>query len=532
MNANIAAVDSVKAVGGVAAGAARIQGAAPSAAGAAAADAAGLRKGFKGLPFIDHNLVPLDARDNTVEHAKKIHHQAFVFNPLRKHMWDNTAPRTENSYRDTVRRIATVRELAMLHGRTITMNRVFANFKDTGLTANGEAVTNVEGVNKFFSSRAVMELFMTHPLLLLLLIFILFYRDTASNAIFDAWFATDFRNRMRADKNTPLDFDNFVLLEKSASNPNGPTRVMNSLLAIAKIAGFKCFRKGLGDICDAKFGMHLGLRMGVTEESREKYYPPIEIDLGQFNPHNVNTYVFVLRIAYPKLSCLGRNPTIEDLCNDDKINASPCAFFAFQLALTAANEGKTVNEAVEFFRVMNAKKLAAREGEKAANDHDKASAEGGGKKAAAKAALGHANDPCRMAKTTDGGFGSTVGDHVNGDSLTASVGHGSIHEHLQAHQQQVSHHVGDGNDAARMPAHHVMQQQVSHHVGDDNDAARMPAHCCHPDISQILLSLSCVPCRKSPSACPCPEDAIDAKEQKESTPTQKGGGSSESEQTV
>ena len=92
MNATIAAVDSVKAVGGVAAGAARIQGAAPSAAGAAAADAAGLRKGFKGLPFIDHNLVPLDARDNTVEHAKKIHHQAFVFNPRRKHMWDNTAP--------------------------------------------------------------------------------------------------------------------------------------------------------------------------------------------------------------------------------------------------------------------------------------------------------------------------------------------------------------------------------------------------------------------------------------------------------
>ena len=70
MNANIAAVDSVKAVGGVAAGAARIQGAAPSAAGAAAADVAGLRKGFKGLPLIAHNLVPLDARDNTVEHEK------------------------------------------------------------------------------------------------------------------------------------------------------------------------------------------------------------------------------------------------------------------------------------------------------------------------------------------------------------------------------------------------------------------------------------------------------------------------------
>ena len=146
MNANIAAVDSVKAVGGVAAGAARIQGAAPSAAGAAAADAAGLRKGFKGLPFIDHNLVPLDARDNTVEHAKKIHHQAFVFNPRRKHIWDNSAPATEDSYRDTVRRIATVRELAMLHGRTITMKRVFANFKDIGLVTDRVSVTNADSV--------------------------------------------------------------------------------------------------------------------------------------------------------------------------------------------------------------------------------------------------------------------------------------------------------------------------------------------------------------------------------------------------
>ena len=66
-------------------------------------------------------------------------------------------------------------------------------------------------------------------------------------------------------KNTPLDFDNFVLLEKSASTPNGPTMIMNSLLANAKIAGSKCFNKHLGDICDAKFGMHLGLRMGCTK---------------------------------------------------------------------------------------------------------------------------------------------------------------------------------------------------------------------------------------------------------------------------
>ena len=83
---------------------------------------------------------------------QKIHHQAFVFDPGRKHIWDKSAPATEDSYNDTVRRIAIVRATAVAHGRTITMKRVFANFRDVGLTTNGVSVTNADGVNKFFSS--------------------------------------------------------------------------------------------------------------------------------------------------------------------------------------------------------------------------------------------------------------------------------------------------------------------------------------------------------------------------------------------
>ena len=78
------------------------------------------------------------------------------------------------------------------------MKRVFANFRDVGLTTNGVSVTNADGVNKFFSSRAVMELFKTHPLLPMLLKFRIFYQDTSSNSTYNDWFATKFRNRMRA----------------------------------------------------------------------------------------------------------------------------------------------------------------------------------------------------------------------------------------------------------------------------------------------------------------------------------------------
>ena len=78
---------------------------------------------------------------------QKNHHQSFAFDPVRKNIWDINASTTRASYKNTVRIITSVHETAMAHGRTITMNRVFANFKDIGLTAEGVYVTNTERVN-------------------------------------------------------------------------------------------------------------------------------------------------------------------------------------------------------------------------------------------------------------------------------------------------------------------------------------------------------------------------------------------------
>ena len=93
---------------------------------------------------------------------------------------------------------------------------------------------------------------------------------------------------MRNDKDTPLNFDNFVSLEKPKSNPKDPKKketkkVPNSLLAIAKAAGAKCFNH-LEEQCDAKFVMHLGLRRKTAEVAKKKYCASIEINLGWLNP--------------------------------------------------------------------------------------------------------------------------------------------------------------------------------------------------------------------------------------------------------
>ena len=83
---------------------------------------------------------------------------------------------------------------------------------------------------------------------------------------------------MRTDRQTPLDFDNFVTFE-SRKTPNSSEfktrKVPNNLLAIAKNAAAKCFNC-LEDLCDAKFGVHLGLRKMKTKECQEKYYAPIK----------------------------------------------------------------------------------------------------------------------------------------------------------------------------------------------------------------------------------------------------------------
>ena len=82
-----------------------------------------------------------------------------MFDPERKNIWDNKASATRASYKITVRIITSVHETAMAHGRTITMNQVFANFEDIGLTADGISVTNVDRVKHFIDSHGVMELF-------------------------------------------------------------------------------------------------------------------------------------------------------------------------------------------------------------------------------------------------------------------------------------------------------------------------------------------------------------------------------------
>ena len=161
---------------------------------------------------------------------------------------------------------------------------------------------------------------------------------------------------MRNDQETQIDFDNFVSLEKSESKPKDKKKkenmkVTNSLLALAKAAGAKCF-DGIEDQCDAIFGMHLGLRKKSSAKVQEKYYPAMEINLGQLNPQGVSTYLFLLKTRYPQFASLKKGPRIEDLYKDNNINVNQCALPAFQLALTAANQGMTQDQAIETVRAM------------------------------------------------------------------------------------------------------------------------------------------------------------------------------------
>ena len=202
-------------------------------------------KGFNGVPFIPHDLVPLRDVDNTVEHAEKIHECSFVFDPTRKEIWDNNSPPHTDQYNRTVTHIAMVIKRAKTLGREIITNNVFESFTAIGLTlADGIPVDSEDRVIQFINSQGVMELFKNHPLLLMGILFWIFRKDTSSQNIFDAWFPDKFRNAMRTDRQTPLDFDNFVcfIVRKTPNSSVFKTRkVPNNLLAIAKNAAVKCF---------------------------------------------------------------------------------------------------------------------------------------------------------------------------------------------------------------------------------------------------------------------------------------------------
>ena len=120
-------------------------------------------KGFNGVPFIPHDLVPLRDVDNTVKHAEKIHECSFVFDPTRKEIWDNNSPPCPEVYNRTVTHIAMVIKRAKTLGREIIMNNVFENFTAIGLTvADGVPVDSKDRVIQFINSQGVMELFKNH----------------------------------------------------------------------------------------------------------------------------------------------------------------------------------------------------------------------------------------------------------------------------------------------------------------------------------------------------------------------------------
>ena len=424
-------------------------------------------KGFNGVPFIPHDLVPLRDVDNTVEYAEKIHECSFVFDPTRKEIWDNNSPPHTDQYNRTVTHIAMVIKRAKTLGREIIMNNVFENFTAIGLTvADGVPVDSEDRVIQFINSQGVMELFKNHPLLLMGILFWIFSKDTSSRAIFDAWFPDKFRNAMRTDRQTPLDFDNFVTF-KSRKTPNSSKfktrKVPNNLLAIAKNAAVKCFHR-LEDLCDANFGVHLGLRKMNTKECKEKYYPPIEVNLGRFNPQCLKTYVFIVKRRYPQLAFLKRDPKIQDLYDDNKSNVSPCACPAFQLALAAADQGKTEDEVVEIIRQMY--RVGGRHPIIAPPREIDAEANAAVleeyKKAAMKAVYGDTMTSRRIATTTKKGQGLPgwdVDGNFEAEIKTEPAGIRSFlgHTHAyQAYQQWISHNGGDVNEAARMNAPTVM----------------------------------------------------------------------------
>lgn len=433
--------------------------------GAPKSTAAGLPPlhiGDRGIPLIGHNVFPLEAKDNTIKRAEAIHSQAFVFDPDRKGLWDASAPPHPDTYKQTVKNIERLRQEAQEQGKRITELHVYGEFEKLQLRTDGASVNNPDRVEKFIKSEGMKAAFRQHPLLPFGLIFSLFHRDTSSTLIYDSWFPAAVLEWTRNHPKTPLDFEPFVMLPESkgkakkskpqavTSQPKTTTsavRVTNSLLAVAKAASSKCFNH-LEDYQDAAFGMHLGLRKINTKDCKERYYEPIRINLGRLNPKNIATYLFVVKTEYPLLAALGREPTLYDLYNDSNISVSPCALPAFQLALTAANEGMNEEKAVEILRLMY--KLGGRTPlippPKEIDARAKASAVGEVKNAVKESAGG-----ChRIALPNKKGPGWDV-DGLDGEIQAASAEVHSLLKHPNAYQHQGDHQGGftcDVNEAA------------------------------------------------------------------------------------
>ena len=300
--------------------------------------------GHHRLPQLPNGLIPLSRKtistrddNNKNQHLSKYWNYYWVFNPSHQRTESPTMVEQDDQAMSIFERsIGNIHDEIKKEALRILRTKIVHNCQISGITLDGQNITNFGLFRKYLQSDLMMKSFQRNVKMPFAATMNMIFRHTTESQMAE-WFYPALQDWARNKRSLPFDFECKTLT----------TDNVESLHTIIRIGTKACqsLYDGVHELEMTTFGMSMRMRkLSSNSKLREKHHH-VEVDLTDVNPSGIRTYILVNKIKHPQFV---NRPTEEEL------NASPrdpMYYHAYMMAQGCKGRGLTRDKSIDCLEV-------------------------------------------------------------------------------------------------------------------------------------------------------------------------------------
>ena len=296
------------------------------------------------LPQLPNGLIPLSRKtistrdDNKKnQHLSRYWHYYWMFNPSHQRTESPTTVEMDDQAMSIFERsVINIHDEIKKEAMRILKAKIVHNCQISGLTLDGQTITNFGLFRKYLQSDLMMKSFQRNVKMPFAATMNMIFRHTTESQMSE-WFYPALQDWARNKRSLPFDFECKTLT----------TDNVESLHTIIRIGTKACqsLYDGVHDLEMNTFGMSMRMRKISSKSKLRENHHHVDVDLTAVNPSGIKTYILVNKIRHPQFV---NRPTEEEL------NASPrdpMYYHAYMMAQGCKGRGLTRDKSIDCLEV-------------------------------------------------------------------------------------------------------------------------------------------------------------------------------------
>ena len=296
------------------------------------------------LPQLPNGLIPvsrktISARDDNKknQHLSRYWHYYWMFDPSHQRTESPTMVEQDDQAMSIFERsVINIHDEIKKEAMRILKAKIVHNCQSSGLTLDGQTITNFGLFRKYLQSDLMMKSFQRNVKMPFAATMNMIFRHTTESQMSE-WFYPALQDWARNKRSLPFDFECKTLT----------TDNVESLHTIIRIGTKACqsLYDGVHDLEMNTFGMSMRMRKISSNSKLRENHHHVDVDLTDVNPSGIKTYILVNKIRHPQFV---NRPTEEEL------NASPrdpMYYHAYMMAQGCKGRGLTRDKSIDCLEV-------------------------------------------------------------------------------------------------------------------------------------------------------------------------------------